>query len=409
MDWVGGRVWYLGDSVAGFDPCTRTWRTLPSAGRNGLAFDLIGTSVHAVGKALVAVGLKGDDSQQLVTDLAVIDDRGWHPITLAIRRPARIETGLTIATNAHVILWGGVAEKKVDGGVLGELIGEGVRLDPATATALSISKQGAPSPRSSPHAVWTGKVVFVWGGYTKQPNPYVMGCDPNFKCDLANDGALYDPQRDTWTPIASKNAPSQRAFATTIWTGKHVVVFGGWSDGVLSRNHTQLFDGGIYDPVTNTWEQIPDAAKLFSNRVATSVFADERRILVRMTDEVAIFDLATRAWRKPAAPSTAAEGTRLSVTNEGWPGYSVVGADGSTTLYRLDLATGRWQRAVLPTTKLHHINAFSTWASDRLVRFSTFGEVPGLPDQPCRGDGRACTAQVNQPAGAFIVPRWTTL
>jgi hypothetical protein len=60
--------------------------------------------------------------------------------------------------------------------------------------------------------------------------------------DGTDDGALYDPETDSWTPLPASGAPSWRTAYSVVWTGAEAIVWGG-----LSRS-TPLGDGARYVP-----------------------------------------------------------------------------------------------------------------------------------------------------------------
>ena len=103
---------------------------------------------------------------------------------------------------------------------------------------LSISPVGEPTPRQGHVAEWTGTEMLIWGG---QSATGVALPDPN--------GARYDPRTDTWRPIASVGAPSDRYGAYHAWTGSELIVWGGQT----STGGAKLNDGAIYNPSTNLW------------------------------------------------------------------------------------------------------------------------------------------------------------
>jgi len=87
-----------------------------------------------------------------------------------------------------------------------------------------------------------GSSVFIWGG----ANSGNMALDT---------GAIYSPLTDTWTPVQkSAGMPSARTFATCVWTGSVVVVFGGADNRQMPLN-----SGAIYDPKTSAWTALPMA------------------------------------------------------------------------------------------------------------------------------------------------------
>jgi len=82
--------------------------------------------------------------------------------------------------------------------------------------------------------------VGVWTG----DSMIVWGGETNL-----DDGGIYNPATNSWTAIASgmANAPSGRQKAAYAWTGSKLIVWGGVNAiGVLGT-------GSLYDPATNTW------------------------------------------------------------------------------------------------------------------------------------------------------------
>ena len=116
----------------------------------------------------------------------------------------------------------------------------GGQYDPATDTWTPTSTVGSPSSRLNHTAVWTGREMVVWGGYAFDNGNQFL-----------NTGGRYDPVTDTWTPTSTVGAPSARALYTAVWTGREMVVWGGlFSDG---GGYHYLDTGGRYDPATDTW------------------------------------------------------------------------------------------------------------------------------------------------------------
>lgn len=90
------------------------------------------------------------------------------------------------------VVWGGV-------GPNGEVLGDGGRLDPAANEWLSMDLHGAPSPRAEMASVAAvgpdGAWLVVFGG---QDRGAVGTLEPHH---VRDDGALYDPLADAWTPL----------------------------------------------------------------------------------------------------------------------------------------------------------------------------------------------------------------
>ncbi len=132
-----------------------------------------------------------------------------------------------------MIVWGGGSEH--------QFYDDGAIYDPATDQWRPISKENGPSGRWGHAAVWTGREMIVWGGRSSfAPNEH------------KDDGALYDPQTNSWRPMSTLNAPEPRSQLAAVWTGEEVLVWGGWTDGGAC-----LATGASYNPRTDTWTSLP--------------------------------------------------------------------------------------------------------------------------------------------------------
>jgi len=109
------------------------------------------------------------------------------------------------------------------------------------------SSAGVPTVRLGHSAVWTGTNMVIFGGTNgaSELNTGAIwvpknGTNPNSTTCAVNNGC--------WTATSlSTGVPSARSFAATVWTGTHMLVFGG--NGI-----TALGDGAIWVPngATNT-------------------------------------------------------------------------------------------------------------------------------------------------------------
>ena len=106
---------------------------------------------------------------------------------------------------------------------------------------------------------WTGKEVLVWGGETAPEEAARVGT-PFY--GRTNTGNAFDPSRQRWTPIPTKNAPSPRSWCQCVWTGKEMIVWGGYLrfDAKADRS-VYANDGGAYNPRERTWRKLPDLAQ----------------------------------------------------------------------------------------------------------------------------------------------------
>ncbi|MGE0528473.1 MAG: Kelch repeat-containing protein [Bdellovibrionales bacterium] len=128
------------------------------------------------------------------------------------------------------------------------VVNDGAAYDPLTDSWTKISSVGAPSPRAYATAIWTGSKMIVWGG-----NSY-----PNF--EVKGDGGIYDPKTDSWTTLNSDGAPSPRNAHTAVWTGTGMIIWGGNTyDGT---HFSELNDGAVFDPENQSWTQLTQSGNL---------------------------------------------------------------------------------------------------------------------------------------------------
>ncbi len=151
---------------------------------------------------------------------------------------------------------------------------------------------GAPEARARHVAAWTGAVMVVWGGTVN------TGAAAN----LAT-GAMYDPVALEWTPTSAVGAPSPRQLAASVWTGSHLIVWGG-RDGAVFHN-----DGALFDPATNTWAPMSTQGAP-SGRIEHAAVWTGSKLIVwggldatgEQLDTGAVYDPAANSWTAMAPP-----------------------------------------------------------------------------------------------------------
>ena len=152
--------------------------------------------------------------------------------------------------SCNTAVWTGTEMIVFGGEGMGTSFADGARYCLAEDTWAMLPKKGAPSSRTGHAAVWTGKEMIIWGGFAG-----ASGDNVNH-----NDGARYNPATDTWKPVPTRNAPTARFDFSAAWTGKEMLVWGGYTD-----NHSRyqgahadayLNTGGRYDPAADSWKTI---------------------------------------------------------------------------------------------------------------------------------------------------------
>jgi N-acetylneuraminic acid mutarotase len=132
-------------------------------------------------------------------------------------------------SGSELIIWGGWSGSA-------HLI-TGGRYDPVANSWTATATAGAPAARHYVKAIWedASNQMLIWGGY----NGAAM-----------NDGALYDPTTNSWSTMSTSAAPSARFVHSMVWTGKEVIVWGGWNQT------TALNTGARYDVANDSWTAV---------------------------------------------------------------------------------------------------------------------------------------------------------
>ena len=51
--------------------------------------------------------------------------------------------------------------------------------------------------------------------------------------DYMQDGGLYDPLSNSWTPTTTTGAPAARGYHQAVWTGSQMMVWGGIDGSII--------------------------------------------------------------------------------------------------------------------------------------------------------------------------------
>ncbi|MCK6501387.1 MAG: kelch motif-containing protein, partial [Nitrospira sp.] len=104
---------------------------------------------------------------------------------------------------------------------------------------------GAPNCGQNYSTVWTGSQLIVWG--QKMPNK-------------PNEGGIYDLATDSWymppNLQGAVDSPLNRKNHAAVWTGTHMIVFGGDVDPDTGIPNS----GYMYNPTSDVWENLPNFA-----------------------------------------------------------------------------------------------------------------------------------------------------
>src|SRR6266849_1167060 len=68
-----------------------------------------------------------------------------------------------------------------------------------------------------------------------------------------NDGGIYDPVANTWTDIPTNGAPGPRFSHSAVWTVTEMIVWGGTTNGTPL---SYFNDAGRFNPAAGTWSAV---------------------------------------------------------------------------------------------------------------------------------------------------------
>ncbi len=346
---VWGGVGPRAENTGGrYDPMSDSWT---STAADGAPFGRHRHTAVWTGSLMIVWGGYDSYSYSLFNSGGLYDPaaNAWAP-TSTTGAPSGRHRHTTVWTGSLMVVWGGSFSGSNDGGV-----NTGGRYDPTTDSWTPTSTAGAPSARSHHTAVWTGNLMIVWGGYG------------------VNTGGRYDPALDSWTPTSTVGAPSFRYGHTALWTGSLMVVWGGIYDtgiGVVG-----FFDtGGRYDPTTDSWTPTSTAGAPSARTSHTAIWTGRLMIVWggwgsrgSFADSGGRYDPVTDSWTPTSmvgAPSpryghTAIWTGRVMIV---WGGYSVLNSGG---LY--DPAANTW--AATSTTGAPSARSYHTavWTGSLMI------------------------------------------
>jgi hypothetical protein len=266
--WTGSKMIIWGGATPGpdypdeaiYNPTTDSWRPITTTNDPGprTSHTAIWTGIPTEGGTGQMIIWGGVDDVGFYTNTGYAYNTEldtWGTITTT-GAPSPRGSHTAIWTGGEMIIWGGYS-------VGPTVFNTGARYNPITDIWTPITTTDAPSPRGSHTTIWTGQEMIVWGG----------GGVSNGT--LTNAGARYNPAIDKWLPITTTGAPAPRAYHTTIWTGSKMIVWGG-----LNVETSIVFNtGGIYDPQTDTWSDISITDAPSPRLDHTAVWTDSEMII----------------------------------------------------------------------------------------------------------------------------------
>jgi N-acetylneuraminic acid mutarotase len=190
------------------------------------------------------------------------DSDSWS--SLPYQSPGAGRYGHTaVWTGSEMIVWGGVYSYEVDPLQMEcsyTNLSTGRSYDPVTRQWSSINDSGLPA-RMGHTAVWNGYEMIVWGGLQ-------VTWDFGEPSAITDTGGRYRPLDGSWFATTLTGAPPARRGHTAVWTGAEMIVWGG-SD---LWNVPQYDDGGLYDPLADAWTPTTTVGAPVATRSHTSVW-----------------------------------------------------------------------------------------------------------------------------------------
>jgi hypothetical protein len=226
--------------------------------------------------------------------------------------------------------------------------------DPGTRRwrTLSPPRGQSGSYEGSTSAVWTGKLVLVWG-------PFIR--------------LSYDPAANRWRQFP-RSPLGDGSAGLVVWTGHELIGWGGGCCGDVSK------DGAAYNPATRRWRKLP-AAPVAGQQRPTGAWTGRELVVLPGRDPDnkktggAAYDPVRDAWRTISPPpqerlgsSVVWDGKELLVVG-GWGPPDAKGFRRLTPFaYAYDPAADRW-RALAPLDQGQYGRALApvVWTGTKLL------------------------------------------
>jgi hypothetical protein len=202
-------------------------------------------------------------------------------------------------------------------------------------------------PRFFASGVWTGSEVVVWGGWDPARDQFL------------SDGAAYDPKADSWRVIAD-GPLHEREGHLAAWTGSEMLIWGG-----RIRNYIEPPDGAAYDPVTDIWREIAPGP-LNWNGGSASIWTGAEWIIASTTSSdgrtrFAAYDPVADAWSTLPSINVSDRPTKSLA----WTGDQLILRDFEGELYRLPKGAPEWIPLGIPDDL--RLSSGIEWTGDHLL------------------------------------------
>lgn len=306
----------IGEQAAGaaaYHPGTNTWRAIAEPPER----------LHAGGFAVwtgdVVVAFPqpfewGTDSPELPGAIYDPEADEWRDIALS--GVGQLQAGSQVFWTGGRVLVAGMWHSANENGEMNRA----ALYDPATDTWERLPDAplvlGSAYGMTPPEAVWTGEEMIYVGVPLDDPADYMVTEDLEPTSDRIAVLAL-NPQTGRWrelpdVPLAARFSPS------VAWTGSQLVVAGGhlYTD---AQEEIPQMDGAIFDPASETWEQLPDLPSGLwpgdGGDTGSAAVAGEQLVFFGSEVSPLLFDVATRTWSRgdPYPDGVTLDGSTVSI------------------------------------------------------------------------------------------------
>jgi hypothetical protein len=247
--WTGSQMLVPGLTDGAYNPATRAWSPLPAdPGPQAEAVAAwTGSQMLIWGGTCCASEADGGTIYTPATNT-------WQQLPAAPLEPRRAAMGAW--TGTELVVAGGESGRE---GQQPTLLADAAAYNPATRTWRKLPPMPVPTARAT--AVWDGTEVLFIAGTTPAQSP-------------SAGGQAYNPATNTWRQLPAM--PFSRAGFAAVWDGSQVLVWGGVTGRSLSS--TVPPHGEAYDPATNQWTALPEAP--LSGRAGPTAVWTGRQMIV---------------------------------------------------------------------------------------------------------------------------------
>jgi hypothetical protein len=220
---------------------------------------------------------------------------------------------------------------------------------------IAVPAAGAPAARYNHTAVRNGNLMYVWGGRG------AGGTD-------LNDGGILDMNSNSWlAPMATPPAAiTARSNHIACWTGSKMIIWGG------QNGTTMLTNGGLYDPVSNTWTEIPSPSfYAFPNGCSGQWTGTEFVILGPYIH--ARYNPVTNTWVETAALPSPLTAAAYFDAPSVWTGSEVISIGGDNgpeaSNYNIGYNPSTDQWVLHPNLPVKRVSHSAVWTGTQLITF----------------------------------------